>query len=529
MNWKLISYLKKIVLHGALVRRLLYLYVILGLTPIFAFIVIPLLYHIGTSDSTTTGMLLVQLFVSSVVFIIVIFVGGFVTLHRLALPIQELVEGARAIAKGQLSYRVPLRYAGDDELIKLTETFNIMAQAVQEMRDNIENQRRTLEETLAIRENEFMVINSIAELANHTSDLIGTLNQAVQIVRDGLGLDLLSLFLRDEMGEIYCAASTCSEPYREQLTHHCKRKLDMPLLNKAIETRQPVKATDIVWDELDEELRRSYWSMNVTKVAAEPIVRKDHVLGVLILMRQGNNRIPEHKVALLHALTHHISILIENVQLRQELRTLSTLEERRHLASELHDSVTQSLFTINLTAEGLRETFSSRSELSAYQPAVNMLVEQTHRIQGEIRTLINELRPVDLEEEKLGNALRRHAVSLRHSSHAEISVSILGDIDSIPLPVQRNINRIAQEALSNVARHAHATQVQICLEVDDVVVTLTIMDNGEGFDSQYVGSTVSESLGLITMRERAEMMGGALIIRSAPGTGTQVTVTIPIN
>ncbi len=523
------NYLNKITLPGALVRRLLYLYMILGLTPILAFIVIPLLYHIGTSDSTENSILLAQLLISSVVFVIVVFVGGLVTLRRLVLPIQELIKGAQSIGKGELSYRVPIRYAGDDELIKLTQTFNIMAQAVQEMRDDIEYQRKTLEDTLIIRESEFAVINNIAELTNQQTDLIGILNEAAKIVRNGLGLDLLSLFLRDEAGDFFCAVVACEEPYREKLLNHCKRRLDAPLILKAINSCQPVKATDIDWNHLSTELRDSYESMEVTKIAAEPIIRKDHVLGVIMLMRQGNNKVPEHKIALLHALTRHISMLIENVQLKQELRTLSILEERRHLANELHDSVTQSLFTLNLTAAGLRESLSDENISHLHRLAFDTLIEQTQHIQAELRTLINELRPVNLEEEDLGNALRRHAASLRFSSHAEVSVSIDGEADHLALSIQRNINRIAQEALSNVARHAQATRVQIRLNIDDSVVTLTIEDNGKGFDSQSVARSSTKSLGLISIRERTEMMGGALVIRSMQDLGTHISVTIPID
>ena len=228
--------------RGALVRRLLYLYIILGLTPILAFVIIPTLYQLHPRASLTISSLLIQLVVSGVVFFIVILIGGLVTLSRLALPIQELAKGAEAITQGDLSYRVPIAQGGDDELIALTHRFNTMAKAVQDMRDDIEDQRAALEDALAVREAEFGVINTIAELANRQIDLRQTLSEALRVMRDGLGADMLTLSLVSETGDLFCAARSCDEAYASLLIRHCKQRLDQDMLRRTVETRQPVKA-----------------------------------------------------------------------------------------------------------------------------------------------------------------------------------------------------------------------------------------------------------------------------------------------
>jgi signal transduction histidine kinase len=331
-----------------------------------------------------------------------------------------------------------------------------------------------------------------------------------------------------EDGEFFCVAHACDPSNRDQLSEHCRRRLDLSLILQAANTRQVVKSSDIDWDSLSPEQRCSYETLAVAKFAMEPILREERVLAVLVLMRQHNNPVPQRKAVLLHALLRHISVLIENAQLKQEVRALSILDERRRLANDLHDSATQTLFTLNLTAEGLREALMSERAFARHLPALDMLITQAQKVQTEIRSLVNELRPINLDEEPLGLALRRHGESLRYSTGADVEVSIRGVIDHLPLAVQRHINRIAQEALSNVARHAHAERVRIALNVEDEVVTLTISDDGQGFDPYLAARTTSQSLGLISMRERAEMLAGALVIRSTPESGTNITVTIPV-
>ena len=104
-----------------------------------------------------------------------------------------------------------------------------------------------------------------------------------------------------------------------------------------------------------------------------------------------------------------------------------------------------------------------------------------------------------------------------------------GNVRSLPQAVQKNLNRIAQEALSNIARHAQADSAEISLDVSDQVVTLTIRDNGVGFEPRGVALSQTGSLGLTSMRERAEMLGGALLIRSQPGEATSITARIPLS
>lgn len=111
----------------------------------------------------------------------------------------------------------------------------------------------------------------------------------------------------------------------------------------------------------------------------------------------------------------------------------------------------------------------------------------------------------------------------------DVKLSIRGDVHRLSQPVQRHLNRIAQEALSNIARHAEARHSKIVLEISNQVVTLTIWDDGRGFDPRAVAHGQGSSLGLESMRERAEMLGGTLSIRSQPGEMTSLIIKVPLS
>jgi signal transduction histidine kinase len=300
------------------------------------------------------------------------------------------------------------------------------------------------------------------------------------------------------------------------------------LIRQVIETRKPLRVWDTHSEDagLEPHVLAALDALNMHKMYLRPLVSHERVLGLLILMRHAVQRVPGRSETLLETLAENFTILIENWQLQNQLRKLSIMEERHRLARELHDSVTQSLFILSLTARGLQSSLGAMA--NGNEQALNVLVEQTKAVQNEMRRLINELRPIDLEEDTFEDALRQHIQSVRYSTNTEVQFTLSGNVNAIPKPIQRNLNRIAQEALSNIARHAQAKHAAVRLEVGDEMVTLTIQDDGVGFDLPTVALQESNSLGLTSMRERAELLGGALLVRSQPGRETVITAQIPI-
>jgi NarL family two-component system sensor histidine kinase LiaS len=228
------------------------------------------------------------------------------------------------------------------------------------------------------------------------------------------------------------------------------------------------------------------------------------------------NRMSEHVQTLMHA--------------RQEL---ATLEERNRLARDLHDSVKQQVFATVMQVGAARELLAQNStttdgRLSAAEDHLAEAERLARLAQQELAVLIRELRPVTLEGKGLANALREALTDWSKQTGIAVDFRIQGE-RILPLASEQALYRVAQEALANVTRHSRATAVEVHLACEGDHVTLTITDNGHGFDPTAVAAAeaAGEGMGLQSMRERMEEIGGKLIVESDE-TGTKITADTPI-
>jgi signal transduction histidine kinase len=216
-------------------------------------------------------------------------------------------------------------------------------------------------------------------------------------------------------------------------------------------------------------------------------------------------------------------IAIENAQLYEQAQQLAATEERNHLARELHDSATQSLYGVTMFAEAAARLLMS----GEIEPAADHMREVRATAQEalqEMRLLIFELRPPILEKEGLVAALqaRLEAVEGRSGLQAEFKAE---GVSGLPSEVEEGLYRIAQEALNNTLKHAQAHKVSVCLARKQQNVIMEIVDDGIGFDPTSVRG--QGGLGLGGMEERVTLLGGRLRLISKPGEGTTVSVELP--
>lgn len=208
--------------------------------------------------------------------------------------------------------------------------------------------------------------------------------------------------------------------------------------------------------------------------------------------------------------------------LRRQAAEVAAGEERALLARELHDSVTQAIFSMTLT------TRAAELLLERDPPAVAAKLRELRELQrdalAEMRALIFELRPGSLEEDGVVPAIRRHAAAVQGRTGLSIILD-LEELERLPPAREGALYRIAQEALHNIVKHAGAAQVRVGLRREPPNVRLVVEDDGAGFDEQRV---TSDGLGLAGMRTRAERAGGQLRIKSAPGRGTRVEAVVPL-
>ncbi len=213
-----------------------------------------------------------------------------------------------------------------------------------------------------------------------------------------------------------------------------------------------------------------------------------------------------------------------NARLARQAQTLAALEERHRLARDLHDGVKQHLFGVNLataTALNLLDT-----DPEATHAKLQEIKELGRQAQAEMTALLNELRPVGLDERGLVAALTDYVAALERREDIEVhwQGQAAGDL-LLPLPYEQALFRVAQEALTNVTRHAQATQVAVELHATPETVTLQIADDGKGFDPVVIQS--GSTMGLRGMRERLAGLGGTLTIDAAPGAGTRLVAHLP--
>jgi signal transduction histidine kinase len=255
-----------------------------------------------------------------------------------------------------------------------------------------------------------------------------------------------------------------------------------------------------------------------------PIVARGEVIAAFYLTDcEGAEHFSEEDQRLIEMLAAHAAVAIENARLHERSRELSIVEERNRLARELHDAVSQKLFGLVLTAEAASTLLARDADAAGEQ--VSRLGELAQEALEELRGLIFELRPASLEEEGLAATLRKEVAMLERVHEHPIEVRITGGAQAAP-ETEGEVLRIAGEALNNALRHADAERIELRLQGRDGRLTLTVADDGVGFDPDAPGLR-SRRLGLTSMEERARALGGTLAVVSRPGEGTTVTLEVP--
>jgi signal transduction histidine kinase len=255
-----------------------------------------------------------------------------------------------------------------------------------------------------------------------------------------------------------------------------------------------------------------------------PIVARSGIVGAFYLTDKiGADEFAVEDQQLIEMLAVHAAIAIEKTRLYERSRELSIVEERNRLARELHDSVTQKLFGLTLTAEAAATVVDRDPEEA--KARLRRLQELTREAMEELRSLIFELRPAALEDEGLATALRKHVAVLQRVHGDEVDLRVVGDAQGRG-EGDGEVLRIAQEALQNALRHARARHVDVRVEGANGRLVVAVADDGIGFDPEDAGLR-ARRLGLTSMEERARALGGRLTIDSRPGEGTTVRVEVP--
>jgi signal transduction histidine kinase len=296
-------------------------------------------------------------------------------------------------------------------------------------------------------------------------------------------------------------------------------------------------------EEFRASLEPEFWTffeaIGISSVLIVPLKTDGHVIGTLGITRdqQGNPYTHDDQL-LLQNIADRAALSIRNAQLfrqvqgaREQLEALSKrlLEvqeaERRALTTELHDRVGQNLTGLSILLQNLKESLygkAAQNLVKGFDDAQTVVQDITRHI----RDIMAELYLPELEDHGLAAALETYA----ERSASRGSLNLVIDLPETPIPLSSDVRvalfRAAQEAISNVLKHAEATQVEISLQRENGRLSLKIEDNGQGFESSAAYQKETPSWGLKIMRERIESIGGKVEIESEPGEGTRVTFEI---
>lgn len=259
--------------------------------------------------------------------------------------------------------------------------------------------------------------------------------------------------------------------------------------------------------------------------AGVPLAAKGRILGVLAVSSFGDRQFTRRETDLLSSIGRQVGIAVENARLYDQSREVAALEERNRLAREIHDTLAQGLTGIVVQLEAAERVALRRPEQAT--ASLQRAKALARRSLEEARRSLWNLRPTPLERLSLSEALRQETARLNGQNGLQVNFVIAGEERRLPPDDELNLYRIAQEALTNIRKHAMATTVAVELAFSGDSLMLCVADDGIGGVDVIANSGRSSGLGLVGMRERAHLLGGKLIVDSPPGKGTRITLVVP--
>ncbi|MBK9712981.1 MAG: GAF domain-containing sensor histidine kinase [Kouleothrix sp.] len=373
-----------------------------------------------------------------------------------------------------------------------------------------------LAEQVERRNEHLTVLNAIARMAVSTLDVERMLAAVTEQIRQGFGYEYVEVYLVDEENRTLELAAQAGAHMPHELGYQAP--LEQGLLGRAHRAGRTVRVDDLPDPAIGDPERVTRSQLCV------PIVASGRVLAVLNLESPLPGAFSDEGVGVLETAADVLASAIENARLYQRAQEAAVLEERGRLARDLHDSISQQLFSMTLTAQAARVQLEKNPLRTASQ--LERLQETAGAALAEMRALIYQLRPPGLSEQGLVAALQQHVAAVGRREGLTVTLEVAGE-ERHARSAEQQIYRIVQEALNNVVKHAGACRVTITLDLQPEQITLQVVDDGAGFDINVLDPLSGRHLGLTSMRERAAELGGRMALRSEPGKGTKVVVVVP--
>jgi nitrate/nitrite-specific signal transduction histidine kinase len=432
-------------------------------------------------------------------------------------PIQKLIHASEQVTAGQFKHRIEVKTG--DEIETLADQFNLMS-------EKLDESYSSLEKKVAERTDELATLNAIAARVSSSLNLNEVMADALERIMELTGMEH-GIAYRIEGGE-GGGANTDTDAEEAHLRVMAFRGLPPTFAN--LGDRLPLRQSaagmagqrgePVIWSlvELPTEsaLKERLATLGVEQVIAIPLMAKGRLVGSLNLSTNQSRTYPPEQIALLKTIGQQIGVAVENARLYEQAEQTAITAERSRLARELHDAVTQTLFSANLIADVIPRIWKRNPEEGLQN--LGELRQLTRGALAEMRTLLLEMRPESLERADIKSLLTQLADAFIGRVRVPVSLSIQGECE-LAHEVKIVFYRVAQEALNNIAKHSGARQVELSLKCQPDQISLSIKDDGLGFDPS---SITPDHMGIAIMRERAISIGASLKIDSQVGQGTTV-------
>ncbi|HSQ27540.1 MAG TPA: response regulator [Anaerolineales bacterium] len=301
--------------------------------------------------------------------------------------------------------------------------------------------------------------------------------------------------------------------------------VDMSIFPKLKNDEKSTRLTNLQSLTLPENVHEFIRNNNLQSCLIAPLISKGVSLGLLILAKDEHGiSFDQMEIELAETIASDIAAAIENDRLTEKARIAAVGEERKRLSRELHDSVTQLIYSLTLQSSGW-ESMARQGTLEDPADSFRRLGALGQQALREMRLLLHQLRHTTLEEKGLVKTLQLRLDAVERRANIDSMLVIQGNLKALPHKIENELFYIAQEALNNSLRHANAEAVKVLIVEDQGMITLSVEDNGIGFDVPANHS----GMGLTNMLERAQAIAGELSIQSEETHGTRVTLSVKID
>ena len=377
-----------------------------------------------------------------------------------------------------------------------------------------------MERQVALRTRDLATLYDITAVSNQFLDLNKQLDIVLSRISSALNCSTVTLQILDETGTTLHLTNSLglSSAFTEYLQ---EISVDNPFMQEIIHNKQATVYSDV---QSDPRASEAPIRETITYSAGAPIRSRREVIGILGIGSERQYPFSREDVALLTSIADHVGLAIENARLQKQAEHNVITQERERLARDLHDSATQSLFSLTLFATAARELLHNGklSQAEHFLDDIAITANQTHK---EMRLLLYELRPSALAKEGLAGALHQRLVTVENRSgiQGHISATL-----TVPLPaaIEGALFQVANEALNNTLRHAKADNVFVNVQSHDTQVLMEIRDNGVGFQMDLLER--GAGMGMANMQQRMAAIGGTFNCHSIPDQGTTITASAEI-